>query len=198
MSALPQRKKSAEEIAKLREEMGLPSAQANVPAEAAPESVSSEAASGSVPEEVEDEPALPRPPAKAVRSLKRSERAPAPEAGSAPAAAKAKGANALPKRRHSENELDNMRRQEAMTAAHAGVSPALAHLRHVSAHPFLIGLGYVLAFAGGVGAFPVALYIALKKPLSRHHAGFMAMIAVLVVAFGALYLFPNLNPVHAS
>lgn len=91
-----------------------------------------------------------------------------------------------------------MRRQEAMTAANVGVSPALSHLQLSTAHPFLVGLGYVLALAGGVGAFPIALYIALKKPFSRHHAGFMAMIAVLVAAFTALYLFPNLNPVHAS
>jgi len=187
MSALPQRKKSAEEIARLREEMGLPSSATNAPAEAP---------SADAPV-VDDEPPRPRPAAKAVRSLRRSERQPAPEEGAAPVAAKPAG-NALPARRHSDRELDNMRRHEAMTAANAGVSPALSHLQQSSASPLLLGLGYALALAGGVGAFPVALYIARKKPFSRHHAGFMAMIAVLVVAFGALYLFPNLNPVHAS
>ncbi|MFD0892051.1 hypothetical protein KBB96_11540 [Luteolibacter ambystomatis] len=187
MSALPQRKKSAEEIARLREEMGLPGSPSNVSTEAPPESAP----------EIDDEPPRPRPPAKAVRSLKRSERQPAPEEDAAPVVAKASG-SALPTRRHSERELDTMRRHEAMTAANTGVSPALSHLQLSTAHPFLLGLGYVLALAGGVGAFPVALYIALKKPFSRHHAGFMAMIAVLVAAFTALYLFPNLNPVHAS
>ncbi|BCU75443.1 hypothetical protein [Luteolibacter sp. LG18] len=183
MSALPQRKKSAEEIAKLREEMGLPSAATNAPAEAPKEDVS------------EPEPPRPKPAAKAVRSLRRSERQPAPEVSPASAPA---GSSAIPARRHSERELDRMRRQEAMTALSAEVPPAVAHLKKSLAHPALIALGYALAFGGGVGAFPVALYIALKKPYSRHHAGLMVMIAVLVVAFGALYLFPNLNPVHAS
>ena len=32
---------------------------------------------------------------------------------------------------------------------------------------------------------------------SRHHAGFIAVIAGLVLVFDLLYYFPNLNPAHA-
>jgi hypothetical protein len=38
-----------------------------------------------------------------------------------------------------------------------------------------------------------AAWLALARPLSRHHAGFMTIIAVLVLVFGTLYFFPALH-----
>jgi uncharacterized membrane protein YozB (DUF420 family) len=90
-----------------------------------------------------------------------------------------------------------MRRQEAMRVMSPEVPLAVSHLQKITANGLLLTLGYVLAFTGGVGGIVVAAYIAIKKPRSRHHAGFIAMIAVLVLVFGALYKFPTLNPEHA-
>jgi len=180
MSALPTRKKSAEELAKLREEMRMPSP---LPPAPAPE-----------PEKVEEvEEPRPAPAMKKVRSLKRSERKPAAEP-----VAVSRDSSALAAHRHSERELEAMRMREAMGVQSLEVPPAIQHLKHISAHPVLLVLGYLLAFAGGVGAFPIALYIAIKKPRSRHHAGFMAVIGLFASIVTALHYFPNLNPAHAS
>lgn len=92
-----------------------------------------------------------------------------------------------------------MRRQEAMQILKPGAPPpGVLQLKQITAHPVLLTLGYVLALAGGIGGLLVAAYIAAKKPRSRHHAGFMTAIAVLVLVYAALHYFPNLNPVHAS
>jgi len=46
----------------------------------------------------------------------------------------------------------------------------------------------------GAGVFLLAAgWLAWKRPLSRHHAGFMTIIAVLVLVFGTLYSFPQLH-----
>jgi hypothetical protein len=47
-------------------------------------------------------------------------------------------------------------------------------------------------------AWLIAAYITWRKPLSRHHAGFISAVAGLVLVFALLYYFPNLNPAHAS
>ena len=42
-------------------------------------------------------------------------------------------------------------------------------------------------------ALLIAVFIALKKPLSRHHAAFIAVITLFVIVFGALHFFPHLR-----
>ncbi len=220
MSLLPQRKKSAAEIAKLREDLGIPglapdAAESNhdpaniVPAEreivpAAHAPVQPAHLQPLLPDaaEVEAPPLVlnPRP----VRSLRKSEHLPA-------AAARAVSAppdSPLPSRRHSDDEIQQMRRSEALAMQAPVINPKL-----VAAHPALLVAGY-LAAIGGVSpwvyppapiavplacvgvALGVAAVIARSKPLSLHHAAFLAVICLFVVVFGALHYFPQLG--HAT
>ena len=39
----------------------------------------------------------------------------------------------------------------------------------------------------------IAAFIYFKKPLSRHHAAFIGVMALFVIVFGALYYFPQLR-----
>jgi uncharacterized membrane protein YozB (DUF420 family) len=53
----------------------------------------------------------------------------------------------------------------------------------------------IMGLIGGVsaGVLLIAGWVAWRRPLSRHHAGFMTIIAVLVLVFGTLYFFPGLH-----
>ena len=127
------------------------------------------------------------------------------------------GFTKLPAQRHSDEEVMELRRREAMRGR-----PSVAHLRMQIANPLLLGLGYGLAAGGGIGGYfvdkewryavaaewsavaaaalgmLVALFIALKKPRSRHHAAFIAIIALLVIVFVVLYLVQLEDPSHAT
>jgi hypothetical protein len=78
------------------------------------------------------------------------------------------------------------------------------------AHPALYAPGYLLILGSAVGirfydvdkmipaacvvlALCVATFIFVKKPLSRHHAAFIAVMSLFVVVFGALHYFPQLQ-----
>jgi len=225
MSKLPQRKKTPEEIAQLRETMGLggPAPQAG-PAEAgaaqtpppptigeaAPEPPAAHAAiPAALPPAPEAPPAEPRPPveAKPVKSLRKSERGPAPaaKAHATPSA----GATALPSQRRSEFEINQLRRSQAFSVQNSG-----NFIIAQTAHPVIVAVGYFSVFAAALLPFidrlmtDVSLYapatlcvvglgiagfILLKKKRSLHHAGFIAAIAILTLVFGALYYFPHLR-----
>ena len=45
-------------------------------------------------------------------------------------------------------------------------------------------------------AMLLAAFIYLRRPISRHHAAFIAVIALFVIVFGALHFFPQLR--HAT
>jgi hypothetical protein len=53
----------------------------------------------------------------------------------------------------------------------------------------------IMSAIGGIsaGVLLIAAWVAWRRPLSRHHAGFMTIIAVLVLVFGTLYFFPELH-----
>ncbi len=189
MSLLPQSKKSAEEIAKLRESLGIvgpPPAEEALPV-AAP-------ISNPLPAEPQEtakveEPALaPLPVAevhepKPVRSLKRSERIPQLPGSDEPAADVIPPAtqvvstplpvshvpkivrslrkseqgpiapipppspdSKLPVHRHSDKEIQEIRRQEML-----GAQNAAGHLKSLTAHPVLIVPGYLFALAASRG-----------------------------------------------
>jgi len=219
MSALPERKKSAEEIARMREQIGLPF-------------VSSTPADAPAQEPVEPE-AGPISPARPVRSLKRSEREPAGGTG-----LPGPSPSGLPVQRRSPEELDELRRRESLRALAVDTPAPVVHLQMMTAQWSLVALGYLLAIAAALdekvlvwlekvqspladfqaalskdstaqalgylrafgfsaGALLIALFIALRYPRSRHHSGFIAVIAGLVLVFDLLYYFPNLNPAHA-
>lgn len=220
---LPQRRKSAEEIAKLRETMGIPGAvqpEAEAPA-------GEEAPATPIFEPLPQEDLPPPAPGKAVRSLRKSEQKPVERK----APARVDKSIPIPARRHSEKELLEMRRTQATPP-----DQSIAHIRNLTVSWPLTTLGYLLPLAGGLLGwlavwtptvhepdFPamwmadlsrkpwlgtagfailatccalgilLAGWFALKKPRSRHHAGFIAIIAVLIAVFGIIHQF---SPTH--
>ncbi len=261
MSLLPQRKKSAEEIAKLRESLGIPglSPEEEMPVgNATPAGLAIETPTVVIAEKI-SEPPPPSPLApiplttanepKPVRSLKRSERMPVlpvddseplphladpapvriPASSPLPVAPglrpvrslrKSEQAplpaqrpepspdSSLPIHRHSDRELNDLRRRDALTALAQEIRPP-----SLSAHFSVIIAGYLSVIAAGVffhfydlakELLPVtaagvavslicAGFIFFKKPLSRHHAAFISVAALFVIVFGTLHYFPQLR-----
>ncbi len=210
MTLLPQRKKSAEEIAQLRDKLGIPE-------NSAPAANPSNENATSGPSVEEPEPAQteirPEPQqAKPVRSLKKAERLPT-DAQQAQDLRSDRlpelQRNAIPARRHSNEELEGLRKREALSMLDGPTpNPKLA-----KANGLLIGLGYVCAISAAgcfiIKKFPltatasciaiallIALFISIRRPISRHHAGFIAAISFVVSVFSALHFFPQLH--HAS
>jgi hypothetical protein len=206
MSVLPQHKKSSEELTKLREALGIPALPiTQSPPEASPSLLTAHPATA-LPNLPFPEPAAPTAPAltheaKPVRSLRKSEQIPRP---ATPPSAPPADSN-LPIQRHSDQELQEIRRREALAMLTPVANPKLA-----IAHPILISIGYLSALAGAItytfyhqplsvsapcvaAALALATFIFLKKPISRHHAAFIAVIALLVIVFGALHYFPQLR-----
>ena len=273
MSLLPQRKKSAEEIAKLRESLGIPGQSPVEEESPAPEPVSALVPKPAVEIpaaeiipiaepipviHLEPEPVVsvgsamvhltpPLPVANAhhaprpVRSLKKSERMPVlpVEETERPAVAEEPrhipaphtyqpkqvrslrkteqipvtpadihtppADSVLPVHRHSDRELNEIRRQAAIATQSAVVHPT-----SITAHLSVVIPGYLFALAGAAcfyyyelsigvtaacvaGALLVAGFIFFRKPLSRHHAAFIAVMSMFVIVFGALHYFPQLQ-----
>jgi len=121
---------------------------------------------------------------KPVRSLRRSERMPSP---ARPERSTEKRTDSpLPAHRHDDGELQSLRARNAMM-----VKPPVEQIKSLAAHPALVVLGYLLAFAGGIGGLIVALWFFLKKPRSQYHAAFITIISLLVLVFGTLYFFSH-------
>lgn len=241
--SLPQRKKSAGEIAKLRESFGLPGAPGGNPdpapsePEAPPPAVPPPAAEISAPAPPEPRepkvvrslkrseriPVLPidghgeilsiekdsvipavhldaAVPPRQVRSLRKSEQAPLPATSHEPAPD-----SNLPVHRHSDREINDLRRRAAFSQGPgSGPPPVLA------AHFALVIPGYLFAIGGAVcfyfydlpiiytgvcvaAALLIAIFIFIRRPLSRHHSAFIAAMSLFVIVFGALHFFPNLQ-----
>jgi len=225
MSLLPQRRKTSEEIAQLRDSLGIPDIPVPpfsvehavprpiaAPAEVAPAPLPQTVvlhdatANHGVDVPVAPEPGpllldtgrrihtlkksemepihmparkLETPPARRwVYSLKRSEQGPV----SVPVIGHSDAPSKIPRSRHSDGELLEMKRRGLMS-----VRPPVPYLRSITAHPVILIFGYLLSLAGGVGGLLIALFIALRKRRSVHHAGFMAAIAGLVFVFGSLH-----------
>jgi hypothetical protein len=192
MSLLPQRKKSAEEIAQLRESFGLPGSSPSedeVPAKVPPKNLPA-------PAPVTTAASPPREP-KPVKSLRKSEQGPAPLARSA------KDNSKIPARRRSAQELNEILRREALGNLNPKPNPLSQ-----SAHLALVIPAYLLVIAGAVGCFfynleiqitasclvaawLIAAFIFLRKPFSRYHAAFIAVMAFFVTLFGVFHYFPQ-------
>jgi hypothetical protein len=239
MSPLPQRKKSSEEIVRLRESLGIPGAEHHEepgPPKAGPAVDIIVPANHEAPVIHENAPAeLPKPPHQKVHSFKRSEQVTVGQEahGSAPtvpspspreskpvrslrksewkpveAQPESPPDSPLPHHRHSEREIAEIRRREALAVMN---TPPNARL--FPAHPAIIIPGYLSAIAGAAGIyfyqFPIAAtlgfvtvslalaaFIGIQKPISRHHAAFISVISLFVLVFGALHYFPSLR--HAT
>lgn len=149
-------------------------------------------------------------PSRPIRSLKRSEHAPTPPAPK-PVPANSK----LPVHRHSDQELAEVRRRDALAVLSQG-----AYQLPGAAHPALLSLGYLLAMGGAaapilldwtsrltesytlgtafssgyhlltactLAALPIAGFIYFKKTLSRHHAAFISIIVFFALVFAVLH-----------
>lgn len=103
----------------------------------------------------------------------------------------------IPDHKHSDNELNELRMRNAFA-----VRPPVEQIINQALNPFLLGLNYLLCLTGAglaIGkifipalscaavALVFTLFIYWKKPRSRHHAAFMAMISLLVLVFGTVY-----------
>jgi hypothetical protein len=207
MSQLPERRKSAAEIARIRETIGVPGMTNDPdPANIAPESSASVRHAAPAPEtsRLAPMPPVQAPGHKSVRSLRKSEQVSPPSAHHP----EPPPDSVLPHHRHSAGEIEEIRRREAFALMDAKPNPRL-----FPAHPALIVPGYLFAAGGAVGfyfyEFPmaatmacvaaallVAAFIRIRKPISRHHAAFIAVLALFVIVFGALHYFPQLR--HAT
>lgn len=238
---LPQRRKSAEEIAKLRESLGIPGEtqeetdetdnSVDSPVTEAPSDSSEEVqdeepvAAAAAPQVSEQEQEAERRPAPArrVRSLRKSEQKPVE-------LSRVETKDGIPVRRHDERELMEIRRIQATPP-----DKSIAYIQHLAAPWPLVVLGYLFPLAGAAcGLFATfspkipepdlqypwlidlsrapwldkagfaalatscaiglgfAAWFALKKPRSRHHAGFIVILAVLIAVFGIIHQFnPN-------
>jgi hypothetical protein len=143
---LPQRRKSAEEIAKLRESMGIPGAAAGVGGADVAENADPVDATDPV-EELKREAAVePLPPAapKPVRSLRKSERKVVERVLATPAVDSA----GIPIRRRTDEELLEMRRIQATPP-----DQSIAHIQQMAVPWPVISLGYLLPLCGAICAW---------------------------------------------
>lgn len=232
---LPQRRKSAEEIAKLRESMGIPGVGPTESAGAAGEEVGARAptldlASASDKKSLTSTgSAEPRPEivTRPVRSLRKSEQLPV-----RPSSVDLRDDASLPIRRKSERELMELRRIQppqpdrslahlrmmevpwpvilfgyllplvgAFLGAFAAIAPGMMEsdfpalwMGILSRKPWLglAGMGSLGIFCGS--GFLLSAWFAWKKPRSRHHAGFISLLCLLVLVFGILQLIATHAP----
>jgi len=229
MSLLPQRKKSAEEIAELRGNLGIPTqGQADETAafaDAAPlpkidadafdlKKVESPIEDFSFVPSLAIDPSIDYGPAFETAPLPPSEPVVAklveqePEPIATPMATSVETDGKIPNRKHSPGEIERLRRQIAFAQVEQVYDPRLQ-----KAHPFLVALGYIPVLIGAsiawfydqpiivtapfvVFSVLIALFVLIRKPISRHHAGFIFAICFLAIAFGILHYFPQLQ--HAA
>jgi hypothetical protein len=214
---IPEKKKTPEEIAALREGLGIPDA----PVEAAQKPESSPTpepdpeppaspdptpdAQGDSPQSDEpvihlDVPSLPvTSPKQQSHSLRKHETPLAP----APPVTKKTD---LPTHRHDPRDIAQIRKREALAQLQQpGMDPAI-HLRKQTAHPVLYIPGYLLAIAAGAVAYQrvhhitpivllaltlaITLYIFIRKPRSRHHAALIFILIFLTAVFGGIHYAP--------
>lgn len=171
------------ELPKVKEPKSTPAMEARKPDPEGGESENDgDGGQGEVEKSAGSEAGAPVGP-KPVRSLRKSERGPRKD----PLPKRSTQADGkLPSHKHSDGDLERIRRQNALQT-----KPPVDYIVSQAAHWSLLVLGYLLAFAGGIGGLLVALFLFLKKPRSHHHAALITIIAVLVLAFGILYLLPK-------
>ena len=212
---IPDKRKTAEEIAALREGLGIhtvtPEAAAPEPylQEPPPRNMQAEETPPSPTAYAEAIVHLDLPPAparpikvelKPVHSLRKN------DLPLAPATASTRRTE-LPKMRHDSRDISQIRKREALAALQQPSTDPAAHIRSQIASPFLYIPGYLLASASAVTAYLslpyytpagllalsaiIMIFIALRKPRSRHHAALLFIAVFLTLVFGALHYAPH-------
>lgn len=211
---IPEKKKTAEEIAALREGLGIhiaisePEPTTTEPTTSVPQEARAEISPVSPTAIAESiihlDPQLPPGrsqiiEAKLVHSLRKRELPLAP----APASTQR---TELPIARHDRRDITEIRRREALAASQqTGIDP-IAHLRSQIASPFIYGPGYFLAIAAAFTAYKsfhyitpagllaiaslIMIFIALRKPRSRHHSALLFIVVFLTLVFGSIHYAP--------
>lgn len=123
----------------------------------------------------------------------------------------------LPKNRRSASDLAELQRREALANFSANPADPVARLKKLEAHPILLGLAYLTALAAIYTAWktfhyitPISLicvsglltaYIFWTKKRSRHHAAILLIILAMTLVFGGIHyapLFKALFKAYAS
>ncbi|QTN34180.1 hypothetical protein HZ994_18260 [Akkermansiaceae bacterium] len=213
---IPDKKKSPEEIAALREGMGVPpppaqpekapAAKPTMPPASDPAAapLGAEAAMAKPVEAVIQLDIAPIPSRVEAAAAHRLRKHDLPLAPAPPVPAMNK--TALPAHRHDPRDIAQIRKREALAQLQNPGSDPASHLRRQTAHPLLYAPGYLLALAAAACAYQrtapitpivllalslaVSLYIAMRKPRSRHHAALIFMLVFLTSAFGLLHYAP--------
>lgn len=110
----------------------------------------------------------------------------------------------IPDKKHSDRELNDLRKRNAFA-----VRPPVQAVVNLALHPILLAAVYLLTLTSA-GLAIAALYIPAlscaglsllsslvifwKKPRSRHHAAFIAIISLLVLVFGSVYYLAQFEP----
>lgn len=187
MSKLPEQKKSPQEIAALRDQLGIRPV-AHEPPELAPAPPPSEAALVAAPK---------RQKAPAIRPRDIPEVPPAP----------IDQATGLPVKRHTAEELAALRLR-SMFETQDGVQslPARHERRLFVIMGYLVAASAIIPIARGMSAIlPMAIcfvalayaaYLFIYRPYSRHHAAFLGILVLFVLVYAALQYFPQLR--HAT
>lgn len=207
---IPDKKKSAEEIAALRDQLGIPPERPTESHQAPPEKdIPTPQPTPPADHEITLPPTTekpaPREP-KPIHTLRKKE-LPLAKPTETPTQK-----TALPTQRHADQEI--LRFQQAQTLTTPQHNPA-AHLLNLAAHPALLTTAYLLAIIAPAASIYLAkslfaptkilsitiiasilisslltLFIALRKPRSRHHAAILLIIILLTTVFSALQHLP--------
>lgn len=193
---IPDKKKTTEEIAALRGDLGIPEP---VVEETRPPAPVHAAPSGE-PVIHLDIPAIPvvtRAPQ--PHSLRKHD---LPLAPAPPVTHK----TALPTHRHDPRDIVQIRKREALAKLETPGLDPVARLRAQTAHPVLYVSGYLLAIGAAAVAYQrvhhitpiilltlsllITIYIAIRKPRSRHHAALIFILVFLTAALGGIHYAP--------
>ncbi len=236
---IPEKKKTPEELAALREGLGIPDAppapgaprQRPAPTPPAP-SAEPPAPKPTPPEEPVERPPAPvldpaHPDQSPLPELREpvlhldmppapeEEKNPEPTSHShslrkhelplAPAPA-VTHKTVLPTGRHDDKGIAEIRRRDALQNLSTNAPDPAAHLKKITASPFLLAPAYILALSAGAAAWqrvhhitPLALlvlstllatYIFITKKRSRHHSAILAIIIIMTLVFGGLHYAP--------
>jgi len=115
----------------------------------------------------------------------------------------------LPTGRHDDKDIAEIRRRDAIKSLTSEVPDPAAHLKIMTAGPLLLIPAYLIAFGAGAAAWlrvhhitPLvllliaslfAIIIFIRKKRSRHHSAILAIIILMTLVFGGLHYAPLFN-----
>lgn len=188
---IPTQKKTPEELAALREELGF-----FQPPHSAPPAPQPTPVSATAPPQ---EPREIKPKRRRIHTLRKIELPLAP-------AEQVQNKTSIPQPRHDIADVAEARRRAAIAEYSTATGDPAAHLKKLTAHPILLVFAYLPALAAIYTAWstfhfitPISLifvsglltaYIFWTKKRSRHHAAILFIILVMTLVFGGIHYAP--------